>query len=126
MNDTLKKELKCIGIRSVFLNISAYLISFIFIGVNISFLCGLILGTAVMFIYLIMLYTSIEKSVDSGIKYARAKMMAGYLLRLLVIGIAAVISFRVEIINTVGTLIPLFYPKMIYVGGAIFKRKGGV
>jgi uncharacterized membrane protein len=126
VNDTLKKELKFIAIRSVFLNISAYLVSFFFIGVNISFLFSLIFGTAVMFIYLVMLYTSIEKTVDAGIKYAREKMMAGYLLRLLVIGIATVISFRVEIISTVGTLLPLFYPKMIYVGGAIFKRKGGV
>lgn len=126
MDDTLKNELKNIGIRSIFLNISAYLVSFAVIGANISFLIGLLCGTALMLVYLIMLYTSIEKTVEAGIRHAKAKMMAGYLLRLLVIGVCAVISFNVSAINTVGLLLPLFYPKIIYVGGAIFKRKGGV
>ncbi len=126
MSDNLRNELKFIGIRSVFLNISAYLISFLFIGVNISMLLGLVLGTAVMFIYLVMLYNSVEKSVVLQEKKAKNKMMRGYLLRLLVIGVAVVLSFKVSIINPVGVLLPLFYPKIIYVGGAIFKRKGGV
>ncbi len=126
MNDILRNELKFIGIRSVFLNISAYLISFLFIGVNISMLLGLVLGTAVMFIYLVMLYNSVEKSIVLQEKKAKNKMMRGYLFRLLVIGAAVVLSFNVSIINPVGVLLPLFYPKIIYVGGAIFKRKGGV
>jgi hypothetical protein len=79
-----------------------------------------------MFIYLAMLYSSIEKSVVLPEKNAKNKMMRGYLLRLLVIGVAVVLSFNVSIINPVGVLLPLFYPKIIYVGGAIFKRKGGV
>lgn len=126
MNDNLKHELKIIGFRSIFLNISAYLISFIFLGLNISMLIGLLLGTLVMFIYLIMLYRSIENTVSAGLRFARAKMMGGYLLRLLLIGILIVASFKLDFINPVGAILPIFYPKMIYVGGAIFKRKGGV
>ncbi len=126
MDDNLKSELKFIGKYSLVLNIVAYLVSLAVVGLNISMLLGLLIGTVVEFVYLIMLYKSIEKSVGLNEKSAQSKMMGGYLLRLLVIGVAMVTAFKVSCINPVGVFLPVFYPKIIYVGGAIFKRKGGV
>lgn len=127
MNENLSKELKAIGLRSVFLNISACIIFFIITGVNISVPIGLLLGTVLMFVYLILLYKSIEVSLSGRREaYAKLKMNIGYFLRLAVIGLFFFASLRTEYINSVAVLIPIFYPKIIYVGGALFKRKGGV
>ncbi|MGN0605570.1 MAG: ATP synthase subunit I [Oscillospiraceae bacterium] len=126
MNENLSKELKAIGLRSVFLNISACIIFFLITGVNISVPIGLLLGTVLMFIYLILLYKSIEVSLSGRESSAKLKMNIGYFLRLAVIGIFFVASLQTDYINSVAVLIPIFYPKIIYVGGALFKRKGGV
>lgn len=126
MNDFLKSELKKIGIRSVFLNISVCIIFFLITGIDISVPIGLIIGTGVMFVYLLQLYKSIDISVSGSEKSAKLKMGIGYILRLLIIGIPFVLSAKTDYINSVAILIPIFYPKLIYVGEALFKRKGGV
>ncbi len=127
MDDILRKELIFIGIRSVFLDIAVFLVSFIVSGFSMAVITGLVLGTAVMLIYLAMLYYSLKISLSAeDTRTAKAKMMCGYLLRVLLICILIAASFRFDFISPLGAVIPVFYPKIIHVGGAIFKRKGGV
>lgn len=127
MDDILRKELLFTGIRSVFLDIAAFLVSFIICGFSMKVITGLVLGTAVMLIYLVMLYQSLKISLNAKeTKSAKAAMMTGYLLRVLLICIFITISFRFDFISPWSAVLPVFYPKIIHVGGAIFKRKGGV
>ena len=51
--DALLHEFRVIGIRTVFLNIAVYLISGLVQGFTLSFALGLLLGTALLFVYLL-------------------------------------------------------------------------
>ena len=62
--DALLHELRVIGIRTVFLNIAVYLISGLVQGFTLSFALGLLLGTALLFVYLLLLSRSVARSVE--------------------------------------------------------------
>ncbi|HNX64006.1 MAG TPA: hypothetical protein PKI60_02325 [Oscillospiraceae bacterium] len=110
---------------------AAYLISLIFLGLNYSMALGLILGTAVLYINLIQLGISSENVVDryninKDVKSSKRYMFSNYLLRYLIIGIAVYISLSVKLgflFNTVGVVLPLIYPKLIYLIKSLYDRK---
>lgn len=115
-----KNELKFILLWTLSLDLTAYGISVLFIGINIRFLTGLVLGSIGLFINLWLLNRSISKIAVSGGK-GRNPMMGGYLLRSFVVCAVAVISFRSDWINTIGAVLPFFYPKVIYTLYSIVK-----
>lgn len=115
-----KNELKFILLWTLSLDFIAYGISVLFIGINIRFLTGLVLGSIGLFINLWLLNRSISKIAVSGGK-GRNPMMGGYLLRSFVVCAVAVISFRSDWINTIGAVLPFFYPKVIYTLYSIVK-----
>ena len=110
---------------------AVYLISLIFLGLNYSMALGLILGTAVLYINLIQLGVSSENVVDryninKDVKSSKRYMFSNYLLRYLIIGIAVYISLSVKLgflFNTVGVVLPLIYPKLIYLIKSLYDRK---
>ena len=110
---------------------AVYLISLIFLGLNYSMALGLILGTAVLYINLIQLGISSENVVDrysinKDVKSSKRYMFSNYLLRYLIIGIAVYISLSVKLgflFNTVGVVLPLIYPKLIYLIKSLYDRK---
>ena len=110
---------------------ATYLISLIFLGLNYSMALGLILGTAVLYINLIQLGVSSENVVDrynrnKDIKSSKRYMFSNYLLRYLIIGIAVYISLSVKLgflFNTAGVVLPLIYPKLIYLIKSLYDRK---
>ena len=110
---------------------AAYLISLIFLGLNYSMALGLILGTAVLYINLIQLGVSSENVVDrynlnKDVKNSKRYMFSNYLLRYLIIGIAVYISLSVKLgflFNTAGVVLPLIYPKLIYLIKSLYDRK---
>ena len=126
LNKDFIKEFKFILIRSVFIDISVYLISVFFMGFTLSMALGLALGTAVLAVNLIILWHSIRNCLDfkGGPKMRSVKAFSFYVLRLLIFGAAAVASFRLELFSSVGTILPVFYPKLIYVSSSIFKKGG--
>jgi len=115
-----KREMKFILLWSLSLDLIAYGISIIFMGINISFLTGLAIGNTALFINLRLLNRSVEKIAVSANR-KKNSMMGGYLIRSLISCSAVVISFRFDWINTVGAVLPLFYPKVIYTLYSIFK-----
>ncbi len=117
-------ELKFILLRSIFLDCAAYLISVFFIGFTVRMAVGLLLGTFGMTVNLYLLYRSVARIVNSGGSKAQSFMMKSYLFRLFVTGVIIVISMKLCFINTVGTVLPYFYPKLVYTGSTLF-RKGG-
>lgn len=122
--EALKKELIMIAVRSLFLDLAAYLISVIFIGFTLSMAAGLLLGTAGMLLNLFLLNKSVYRIVKSGGMKSGGKMFGGYVFRMLIVVIILSLSFFSELPCTIGAVIPYFYPKLIYAGKIIF-RKGG-
>lgn len=122
--EDLKKELLKIFIRSLFLNIAAYLISVGFIGFTLSMAAGLFLGTLGMILNLFLLNLSVYKIIKSGGLKSGSKMFGGYIVRMLMIMAIISLTMFFDLSCTVGAVIPYFYPKLIYTGKALFKKGG--
>ena len=115
-----KNELKFILMWTLSLDLVAYCISVIFMGINISFLLGLLIGSLTLLINMWHLNKSIRKVTATG-RGNKNAMLGGYLFRSLVACISVVASFRFDWINTIGAVLPLFYPKVIYTLYSIVK-----
>lgn len=122
--DALLHELWVIGIRTVFLNIAVYLISGLVQGFTLSFALGLLLGTALLFVYLLLLSRSVARSVEQPGGRPQVQMVSGYLLRLVLIGAVFLLAMQVSWINAFAAMIPLVYPRLIYVGHACLHKNG--
>lgn len=118
----LIRELKYFLIRALFLDISAYLISAFFIGFTLSMVLGLVLGTLGMTVNLILLNISIKNIVKDEGRRSRTRMFSGYIIRLGITGIIIAASMTIPFINTVGAVIPYFYPNIIYAGKALLRK----
>ena len=122
--DALLHERRVIGIRTVFLNIAVYLISGLVQGFTLSFALGLLLGTALLFVYLLLLSRSVARSVAQPGGRPQVQMVSGYLLRLVLIGAVFLLAMQVSWINAFAAMIPLVYPRLIYVGHACLHKNG--
>lgn len=122
--EDLKKELFIIFIRSLFLNLAAYLISACFIGFTLSMAAGLLLGTLGMIFNLFLLNMSVYRIVKSGGIKSGSKMFGGYIVRMFMIMAIISVTIFFDLPCTVGAVIPYFYPKLIYTGKALFKKGG--
>lgn len=128
---SIKNELVMLLPRVLILDAAIYGVSLIFLGLNYTMLLGLLLGTAVLYLYLFLLAWFTEETVlrykiSGSEKSAKGFMFLGYLLRYFVVGAAIYISFTVKfgfLFNTFGVVIPLVYPKLIYYIQSISKPK---
>lgn len=115
-------EMKFVLIRALFLDISAYLISVFFIGFTLSMVLGLVLGTSGMAVNLILLNRSVRNIVKSGGRKAQSRMFSGYIVRLGIMGVIIAAAMLIPFINTAGTVIPYFYPNLVYAGNVLLKK----
>lgn len=130
----VKAELKSLIPWVAALDLIVYGVSIIFINFTLSMLIGLALGTIVLYVDLIMIAISNEDAIRS-FKFSKSESksrnhaIARYIVRYIIIGVAIVITFLPKLsnwINTFGVVIPLFYPKLIYIiQGFTSKKKGG-
>ena len=105
--DALLHEFRVIGIRTVFLNIAVYLISGLVQGFTLSFAVGLLLGTALLFVYLLLLSRSVARSVEQPGGRPQVQMVSGYPLRLELIGAVFLLAMQISWINAFAAMIPL-------------------
>lgn len=119
-------ELKMLGIRAMLLNLAAYLISTFFFGFTLRFALGLMLGTAVMIVNLLILQKGISRIAYDAKRDEKANIALHtryYLYRLGVF--AAAFSFALllpEFCSPIAAAIPVFYPKLIYTMQGFFSR----
>ena len=124
----LRQEMTMLSKRVLFLNIAAYLISVIVLGVTLAFAVGLLLGTAVLFGTLLLLQISIKRMAAEAKRTGTAnqrRYLLFYALRLLLFGcsFAASLIFSAWI-SPVAVVLPMLYPRLIYTAGALFSRSG--
>lgn len=122
--EDLKKELSIIFVRSLFLNLAAYLISVIFIGFTLTMAAGLFLGTFGMLLNLFLLNMSVYRIIKSGGMKSSGRMFGGYIVRMILVMALISATMFFELSCTIGAVIPYFYPKLIYAGKALFVKGG--
>lgn len=127
-SESLRKEIRMLGIRAVWLDLAAYLISIPLIGVTLSFAAGLLLDTAAMLGMLAVLSYSVRRMAEDA-KRAGVTSQKRYLLlyglRLLIFAVSFGASLMLRAyISPVGVVIPMLYPRLIYTAGALFTRSG--
>ena len=121
--DDLKKELKYILIRSLFLNIAAYLISVIFIGFTLPIAAGLLIGTFGMLLNLFLLNKSLYNIVKMGGNKSAGKMFVWYIIRMSIASVIIAAAMLWCISCMIGAVIPYFYPKLVYGGKTLFRKE---
>lgn len=112
--EDLKKELKFVFFRSLFLDLSAYLISVIFIGFTLPIAAGLLAGTFGMLFNLFLLNKSVYNAVKSRGNKNGGKMFAWYIIRMSIASIIIAASMLWNIPCMIGAVIPYFFPKLVY------------
>ena len=120
-------ELKMLGIRSAWLDLAAWCISNLIFGLNLRYALGLLLGTAVLFINLLILYHSISlmayDAKRTG-KASTARHARYYLLRLAIFAAAFSAALLLPAwIAPIGVAIPPLYPRLVYTTQAVFNRQ---
>ena len=131
-NKLIRNELIKLLPMVLLLDLTLYAISVIFIGISYSMALGLLLGTAVLLINLYLLANSSERALlryktTNSEKSAKRAMFQGYLLRYLVVGLALYVSVSVKfgfLFNTIGVIVPMVYPKLIYFIQGLTNKKG--
>lgn len=121
--EDLKKELKYIFIRSLFLNIAAYLISVIFIGFTLPIAAGLLFGTFGMLFNLFLLNKSVYNIVKRGGNKNAGKMFVWYIIRMIISSVIIAFSMMWCIPCMIGAVIPYFYPKLVYGGKTLLRKE---
>jgi hypothetical protein len=119
---TIADEIKHIALRAVIFDIVAYLLSTLWLGLNLRFALGLAIGTAVLLINLFILRNSIQRAVMFGTKRAKKIMFAGYMVRMLLFSVAFYVSLVTFLVNSVAVTLPQFYPKIMYAVGAFLEE----
>lgn len=123
-SNDLRQELLFLMKRALLLNAAAYLISIIVLGATLSFALGLLLGTALLFITLLLLQVSVRRMAEdakrAGVTSQRRYLLF-YALRLGIFGLGfgTALYFR-QRISPVAAALPMFYPRLIYTAGALF------
>lgn len=122
--EDLKKEIRFILIRSFFLDTAVFIISVMITGRVFYSAAGLAAGTLGMIINLILLNRSVYRIVRYGNgSGASKKMFAGYIIRLMLTGFIIALAMVTKVASVVCTVIPYFYPKLIYTAGAFFRKE---
>ncbi len=110
--------------KSLLADLLVFVAALPFYGLDYRIATGLLLGTAAMTVNIILLGYSAERAVERPTaKAAKRYMFSFYIIRFAIMGAALVIGFNMPYFNSVCTFIPLLWPKVLYTGSAIFKRK---
>ncbi len=119
--DLIDRELAFLLPFTIALDVIIFLVAVPLYNSVSSVALGLLLGTVAMFVNMILLGVSVEKTTNhKDEKQAKRTMMKYYVIRFVIMGAIIYIGFAISFINAMATCIPLFYPKVCY------SCKGGV
>lgn len=108
----IKTELKTMYIGMAIINVIVFLVS-LFWGFRLPMLLGLLSGYIYMCWNLFYLGYTISNGISKTQGKAKKYMQSNYILRYIVLGILAGVTFKVDFISSLGFFIPLFYPKIV-------------
>lgn len=119
MSRMVRDELKGILPYVLAIDAVAYLVSFIFLGVNYEMALGLILGSILLLVNMALLGGHSEQAINiyrltGDVSRAKRKMAMSYAIRSVILAAALFCSLKLDFLNTVGVMIPFLYPKPVY------------
>lgn len=119
----LQRELHFAMICTVMLDVIIWVVSLFLVKFQVAVILGLILGSVGMIVNLFLL----RKSILNAVYFGKTKDFASYLLRCLIASVMIAISLIFSCVNTVTTVLPFLYPKIIFgilsVRSNLIKRK---
>ena len=113
MDDKLIYEIKYIAKGVLIFNLIALAIFFIISALNMKIFLGLIFGTIISVLNIILLAKSIEKSVTMPANKAQIYTTSTYLLRMFIVAIVLIASVKVPNLSLIGVVIGLISPKFV-------------
>ncbi len=109
----------------IFLSLASY-IAFSLCGYyDLGTLISIILGTIYIIFNFYMIAYACDNAMDKGPAGAQKYMFAQYMLRYMLTGGVIYLSLKIEFLNPLAVVIPMFFPKLITVWKSIFVKKGG-
>ncbi|MGN0642413.1 MAG: ATP synthase subunit I [Huintestinicola sp.] len=123
-NNEINSQIEALIKKALLADLLVFAAALPFYGLNYEVPLGLLVGTAAMTANMLLLGYSAEHCVERpSVKSAKRCMFSFYLIRLAVMGAAIVWGFYADYLDPAAVCIPLFWPKILLTGSAIFKRK---
>jgi len=123
-NNLINSDLKILIVGMAILSILIFLIS-LFWGFKLSFLLGMTIGYLYMCWNLFHLNYTISKAVSNNADKAKRYMYYNYILRYSILVLIVYLAYSFAFISVLGVIIPLFFPKLVFLINTVFKRKWG-
>ena len=111
MNDKLIDEIKYITKGVLIFNLIVLSIFLIISVLDMKMFLGLMFGTIIAILNIILLAKSIEKSVTMPVNKAQIYTTSTYLLRMLIVAIVLIVSVKASHLSVIGVVIGLISPK---------------
>lgn len=111
MNDKLIDEIKYIAKGVLIFNLIVLAIFLIISALDMKMFLGLMFGTIIAILNIILLAKSIEKSVTMPVNKAQIYTTSTYLLRMLIVAIVLIVSIKASHLSLIGVVIGLISPK---------------
>ncbi len=111
MNDKLIDEIKYIAKGVLIFNLIVLAIFLIISALDMKMFLGLMFGTIIAILNIILLAKSIEKSVTMPVNKAQIYTTSTYLLRMLIVAIVLIVSVKASHLSLIGVVIGLISPK---------------
>lgn len=111
MNDKLIDEIKYIIKGVLIFNLIVLSIFLIISVLDMKMFLGLMFGTIIAILNIILLAKSIEKSVTMPVNKAQIYTTSTYLLRMLIVAIVLIVSVKASHLSVIGVVIGLISPK---------------
>ena len=111
MNDKLIDEIKYIAKGVLIFNLIVLAIFLIISALDMKMFLGLMFGTIIAILNIILLAKSIEKSVTMPVNKAQIYTTSTYLLRMLIVAVVLVVSVKASHLSVIGVVIGLISPK---------------
>ena len=110
MQEDLHRELRFAAVCTVILDVLVWLVTLLFVGWAPAVPIGLALGSAGMYVNLLLLRRTVQRAVYHG----RTRDMAGYLLRCLVASAVIAGGLLSPYVDAAAAVLPFLYPKVIF------------
>lgn len=111
MNDKLIDEIKYIAKGVLIFNLIVLAIFLIISALDMKMFLGLMFGTIIAILNIILLAKSIEKSVTMPVNKAQIYTTSTYLLRMPIVAIVLIVSVKASHLSLIGVVIGLISPK---------------
>lgn len=113
MNEKLVDEIKYVTKGVLIFDLIILAILLMLSVLNMKTFSGVVFGTIIAILNIILLAKSIEKSVTMPVNKAQIYTTSTYLLRMLIVAVVLIVSVKASHLSVIGVVIGLISPKFV-------------